>query len=68
MTYEDFHFFVEPIVHHKRVTHAYASRLHPVANTIIINLRFTQKYAKHYLRMPRSIVKATDVRIEKITL
>lgn len=31
MTYEDFHFLIQPIIHYKRVTHAYTRGLHSKA-------------------------------------
>lgn len=33
MTYKYFHLLVKPVVHHERMAHTYARRLHPMAIT-----------------------------------
>ena len=66
-TYEDFHLFVESIVHDEGVTHPYTSGLHP-GSWKPFRPVFETVQRMGYSRMPRTIVEGPDIRVEEITL
>jgi Leu/Phe-tRNA-protein transferase len=63
--YKNFHFLVETIIHDERVTHAYASGLHPRSKSKIYLPRL---YMIWNARMARAVVEPSDIRVEKVTL
>lgn len=63
-THKDLHLLVKPVVHDERMAHPYTRRLHP-ANSFNSE---RNSFNKIYLRVSRTIVKTTYIRIEKVTL